>query len=122
MTINLNGRILARLLLLSLALSSFPAFAPVATADNSATTDNNSASSSDTNSNDPNANVPDDQLALPISLKQFQNLQTFVQAHTDSTIKAIDDITKSNEQFTKDFNAFVDDLLKDPNAPAGASN
>ena len=105
-------------LLATFLLSNTAAFSPVAGSD-STSSDSSQQPATDagqTNAND--ANIPDDQLALPISLKQFQNLQEFVQKHTEENIKAIDELTKDSEEFTKNFNAFVDDLLKAPDAPA----
>ena len=100
----------ATLLLLNAAV-----FSAEAGADNSANTE----TSKPANQNE-DGNVPDDQLALPISLAQFQNLQTIVQKHTEENVKAIDALTKDNEEFTKKFNEFVDDLLKEPTAAPAA--
>ena len=108
--------LLATFLLLNTAV-----FSPMAGADTSGSTDSSQpAPEASPTTNTDDANVPDDQLALPISLKQFQNLQAFVQKHTEENVKAIDALTKDSEEFTKNFNTFVDDLLKEPAAAPAA--
>lgn len=95
-------------LITGLLLFNTPGFAPAADSDSSS---EQSATSTTTE-----PNPYDDQLALPITLKQFENLQKIVQNHTEETVKAIDTITKNTEEFTKNFNVFVEDLLKEPEA------
>lgn len=103
-----------------LVASNGGAFAPIATeppttpAITEAHTPENPAAGETSQATEATDNIPDDQLSLPLSLKQFQTLQTLIQKNSENATKLIDQFTKDTDDLQKKFNEFLDDLLKEP--------
>jgi|GEM_PF-3972094 len=107
-------------LLVGFLLASPMIFAPIAGANEGTDADAPSANAS--SQADPNQNIPDDQLALPITLKQFQDLQNTVQQQSQDVAAAIDSLAAKQDEFGKKFDAWVNDLLNSSSGSADGSS
>ena len=103
------------------SVSNGSIFAPIAAESTETPQTPEAAIEPSTNSETPSSttpasteNIPDDQLSLPLSLKQFQTLQTLIQKSSENATKLIDQFTKDTDDLQKKFNEFLDDLLQEP--------
>lgn len=118
-----SKRTLFSTLLAGFFLANPVMFAPIAGANTGMDADTPGASAAVNSSSqaDPNQNVPDDQLALPITLKQFQDLQNTVQQQSQDVASAIDTIAAKQDEFAKKFDAWVNDLLNSSSSGEGSN-
>ena len=106
MNTSLLKKILLTLTIITLAAQNITAaIATQDTMDTANTQDSTGSQKNDaTSSPATDANIPDDQLTLPITLVQFKQLQDIIQEHDDNAANV-----------SKKLQGFVEDLLKDPN-------